>query len=122
MRSPPGCGANGEDWGSQMSAAARLAAAHPQVGEHLRERYRVVPSMSTRITGHAQRIALSAMFGASVGESAALEREAASERLALTAVGDPIQSIYGWRALLATNLARFTTDFPRGRQPGADQH
>lgn len=47
-------------------------------------------------TGHAQRIALSAMFGASVGESAGkAEREAASERLALTAVGDPIQSIYG---------------------------
>jgi DNA helicase-2/ATP-dependent DNA helicase PcrA len=33
--------------------------------------------------------------------------------LALTAVGDPIQSIYGWRGASATNLPRFTTDFPR---------
>ncbi|WP_231967448.1 ATP-dependent helicase, partial [Mycobacterium sp. E136] len=29
------------------------------------------------------------------------------------AVGDPIQSIYGWRGASATNLPRFTTDFPR---------
>ena len=101
------------DFGSQMSAAARLAAAHPQVGEHLRERYRVVLLDEYQDTGHAQRIALSAMFGASVGESAGkAEREAASERLALTAVGDPIQSIYGWRGASATNLPRFTTDFP----------
>src|SRR5260370_16735431 len=33
--------------------------------------------------------------------------------LALTAVGDPIQSIYGWRGASATNLPRFTTDFPQ---------
>ena len=33
--------------------------------------------------------------------------------MALTAVGDPIQSIYGWRGASATNLPRFTTDFPR---------
>ena len=31
----------------------------------------------------------------------------------LTAVGDPIQSIYGWRGASATNLPRFSTDFPR---------
>ncbi|EUA66708.1 uvrD/REP helicase N-terminal domain protein [Mycobacteroides abscessus subsp. bolletii 1513] len=30
----------------------------------------------------------------------------------MTAVGDPIQSIYGWRGASATNLPRFTTDFP----------
>lgn len=27
-------------------------------------------------------------------------------------MGDPIQSIYGWRGASATNLPRFTTDFP----------
>ncbi len=52
-------------------------------------------------TGHAQRVALSSLFGGGVDDD-----------LALTAVGDPIQSIYGWRGASATNLPRFTTDFP----------
>ncbi|MEV0245451.1 UvrD-helicase domain-containing protein [Nocardia sp. NPDC050712] len=33
-------------------------------------------------------------------------------RLAVTAVGDPMQSIYGWRGASAANLPRFATDFP----------
>ncbi|TGD84184.1 ATP-dependent helicase [Mycolicibacterium sp. CH28] len=89
------------DFGSQMAAAARLAASCPQVGEQLRERFRVVLLDEYQDTGHAQRIALSALFGSG-----------ADEGLALTAVGDPIQSIYGWRGASATNLPRFTTDFP----------
>ncbi|MGI9123887.1 MAG: UvrD-helicase domain-containing protein, partial [Mycobacterium sp.] len=89
------------DFGAQMSAAARLAASRPQVGEQLRARYRVVLLDEYQDTGHAQRIALSALFGGG-----------ADDGLALTAVGDPIQSIYGWRGASATNLPRFTTDFP----------
>ena len=88
------------DFGSQMAAAARLATACPQVGEQLRARYRVVLLDEYQDTGHAQRIALSALFGGG-----------ADDGLALTAVGDPIQSIYGWRGASATNLPRFTTDF-----------
>ena len=45
-------------------------------------------------------MALSSLFGGGVDDD-----------LALTAVGDPIQSIYGWRGASATNLPRFTTDF-----------
>lgn len=90
------------DFGMQMASAARLAAAFPQVGEDLRARYRVVLLDEYQDTGHAQRIALSALFGGGVDDG-----------LALTAVGDPIQSIYGWRGASATNLPRFTTDFPR---------
>ena len=90
------------DFGAQMSAAARLAASCPQVGEQLRARYRVVLLDEYQDTGHAQRIALSALFGGGVDDG-----------LALTAVGDPIQSIYGWRGASAANLPRFTTDFPR---------
>ncbi|WP_396923272.1 ATP-dependent helicase [Mycolicibacterium sp.] len=89
------------DFGMQMAAAARLAARFPQVGEQLRERYRVVLLDEYQDTGHAQRVALSALFGGG-----------ADDGLALTAVGDPIQSIYGWRGASATNLPRFTTDFP----------
>ncbi|MFD4429737.1 ATP-dependent helicase, partial [Nocardia sp. NPDC058497] len=34
------------------------------------------------------------------------------DTLAVTAVGDPMQSIYGWRGASAANLPRFATDFP----------
>lgn len=89
------------DFGAQMSAAARLAVAAPQVGVQLRQRFRVVLLDEYQDTGHAQRIALSSLFGGGVDDG-----------LALTAVGDPIQSIYGWRGASATNLPRFATDFP----------
>jgi DNA helicase-2/ATP-dependent DNA helicase PcrA len=91
------------DFGQQMAEAARLAVAHPEVGEELRSRFRVVLLDEYQDTGHAQRVALSALFGGGVDET-----------LALTAVGDPIQSIYGWRGASATNLPRFATDFCRG--------
>lgn len=90
------------DFGMQMASAARLAENFPQVGEELRRRYRVVLLDEYQDTGHAQRVALSSLFGGGVDDD-----------LALTAVGDPIQSIYGWRGASATNLPRFTTDFPR---------
>ena len=90
------------DFGMQMAYAARLATAVPQVGEQLRDRYRVVLLDEYQDTGYAQRILLSSLFGGGVDDD-----------LALTAVGDPIQSIYGWRGASATNLPRFTTDFPR---------
>jgi ATP-dependent DNA helicase UvrD/PcrA len=90
------------DFGAQMASAARLAATFPQVGQDLRNRYRVVLLDEYQDTGHAQRVALSALFGGGIDDG-----------LALTAVGDPIQSIYGWRGASATNLPRFATDFPR---------
>jgi DNA helicase-2/ATP-dependent DNA helicase PcrA len=90
------------DFGMQMAYAARLAWAVPQVGEQLRSRYRVVLLDEYQDTGYAQRIMLSSMFGGGV-----------DDELALTAVGDPIQSIYGWRGASVTNLPQFSTDFPR---------
>jgi len=90
------------DFGGQMASAARLASTFGQVGQELRSRYRVVLLDEYQDTGHAQRLALSALFGGG-----------ADDGLALTAVGDPIQSIYGWRGASATNLPRFSTDFPR---------
>lgn len=79
------------DFGMQMASAARLASQCPQVGEQLRQRYRVVLLDEYQDTGHAQRVALSSLFGGG-----------ADDGLALTAVGDPIQSIYGWRGASAT--------------------
>ena len=89
------------DFGMQMASAARLASTFPTVGTQLRQRFRVVLLDEYQDTGHAQRVALSSLFGGGVDDG-----------LALTAVGDPIQSIYGWRGASATNLPRFTTDFP----------
>lgn len=45
---------------------------------------------------------------ADAGEAESRSRQ----RLAVTAVGDPMQSIYGWRGASAANLPRFATDFP----------
>ena len=95
------------DFGMQMSTAAQLAQRFPQVGAALRERYRVVLLDEYQDTGHAQRIALSALFGGG-----------ADDGLALTAVGDPIQSIYGWQGKIeesveVTCLIKTT----RARQP-----
>ncbi|WP_156781144.1 UvrD-helicase domain-containing protein, partial [Mycobacterium gordonae] len=84
------CTAKVMDFGMQMASAARLAASFPQVGQELRSRYRVVLLDEYQDTGHSQRIALSSLFGGGV-----------DDELALTAVGDPIQSIYGWRGASA---------------------
>ncbi|MFI8566884.1 ATP-dependent helicase [Rhodococcus sp. NPDC078407] len=90
------------DFGSQMSMAARVAAEHAEVGIAERQRFRLVLLDEYQDTGHAQRVLLSSLFGAG-----------SDPQLALTAVGDPMQSIYGWRGASAANLPRFATDFPK---------
>ncbi len=88
------------DFADQMAAAARLADEHPEVGQAERGMFRAVLLDEYQDTGHAQRIMLRALFA---GDGAT----------AVTAVGDPFQSIYGWRGASAANLPRFVTDFPR---------
>ncbi len=118
------------DFGSQMSLAARLAAEHPEVGAAERARLRLVLLDEYQDTGHAQRILLAALFGdldgTDASSSPAMESDpltgesdsigdsalGSARRLAVTAVGDPMQSIYGWRGASAANLPRFATDFP----------
>lgn len=90
------------DFGSQMSMAARVAAEHAEVGIAERQRFRLVLLDEYQDTGHAQRVLLSSLFGSGN-----------DPHLALTAVGDPMQSIYGWRGASAANLPRFATDFPK---------
>ncbi|PPJ35250.1 ATP-dependent DNA helicase [Nocardia nova] len=102
------------DFGSQMSLAARLAATHAEVGAAECERFRLVLLDEYQDTGHAQRILLAALFGdrGAVGLGAEVPATDFAGRPAVTAVGDPMQSIYGWRGASAANLPRFTTDFP----------
>lgn len=85
------------DFGDQMALAARIAEHHPEVGLIERGRYRVVLLDEYQDTSHAQLVLLRSLFG---------------EGHPVTAVGDPCQSIYGWRGAIAANLTRFPTDFP----------
>lgn len=91
------------DFGSQMSLAARLVTTHPEVVAAERSGIKAVLLDEYQDTGHSQRLLLSALFGG-----------ATDPPIAVTAVGDPIQSIYGWRGASAANLPRFAGDFPRG--------
>ncbi len=86
------------DFGDQMSVAATLARDHPEVGAAERTRFGAVLLDEYQDTGHGQRVLLRSLFGAAA--------------LPVTAVGDPCQSIYGWRGASAANLPRFCTDFP----------
>jgi len=90
------------DHGDQVSLAARIAAGHPEVGAGERSRYQVVLLDEYQDTSHAQLVLLRALFGG--GHP-------------VTAVGDPCQSIYGWRGASAGNLRRFRTDFGAGERP-----
>ncbi|QGU06657.1 ATP-dependent DNA helicase UvrD1 [Corynebacterium occultum] len=87
-------------FGEQMSLAAGLAENHPQVGASQRRRFRVIMLDEYQDTGHSQRVLLRSLFG--TGE----------EGLTVTAVGDPMQSIYGWRGATSANLEAFVHDFP----------
>ena len=51
------------DFADQMAAAARLADAHPEVGQAERTAFRAVLLDEYQDTGHAQRIMLRALFG-----------------------------------------------------------
>ena len=85
------------DFGDQMSLAARIASRHAVVGAGERARFSVVLLDEYQDTSHAQLVLLRSLFGG--GHP-------------VTAVGDPCQSIYGWRGASAGNLRRFSRDFP----------
>ncbi|MBO4210532.1 ATP-dependent helicase, partial [Micromonospora echinofusca] len=84
------------DFGDQLSRAARVARDHPEVGAIERDRYRVVLLDEYQDTSHAQVVLLNSLFGG--GHP-------------VTAVGDPCQSIYGWRGASAGTLDRFPAEF-----------
>src|SRR5215472_5648093 len=92
------------DHGDQVALAARIAVRHPEVGIAERGRYQVVLLDEYQDTSHAQLVLLRALFGG--GHP-------------VTAVGDPCQSIYGWRGASAGNLRRFVRDFPTRSGPDA---
>ena len=86
------------DFGDQVLVAARLAAEVPAVAVAERARHRVVLLDEYQDTSYAQLALLRSLFG---------------DGHPVTAVGDPHQSIYGWRGASAGNLVSFPAQFRR---------
>ena len=88
------------DFGDVVALAAELARDHPAVRDAERAAARVVLLDEYQDTGAAQEVLLSSLFGPRDGVSHAV-----------TGVGDPCQSIYGWRGAGAGTLRRFARAF-----------
>src|SRR5450631_3777763 len=87
------------DFADQMALAATLSRAFPDIGSMERQRFRAVLLDEFQDTSEAQLVLLRHLF------------VAAGESVPVTAVGDPNQSIYGWRGASATTLTRFPGEF-----------
>jgi len=81
----------------QMSLAAQIAEQVPSVGELERSRYQVVLLDEYQDTSQSQLLLMKSLFG---------------HGHPVTAVGDPFQSIYGWRGASAQTLEHFPVAFP----------
>lgn len=99
------------DFADQVALAARLAREVPDVGAGERARFGVVLLDEYQDTSVAQLGLLRHLFGGASGAGAGHP---------VTAVGDPHQSIYGWRGASAGGLERFGTDFPRNGPDGPE--
>ena len=86
------------EFSDQVALALAICERQPEVVAEHRERYRAVLLDEYQDTSVVQTRLLSALFG----------------EQAVMAVGDPDQSIYGWRGASAANLARFGRDFAPG--------
>lgn len=96
------------DFGDQVALAARLARL-AEVAAAERAKFSVVLLDEYQDTSVAQLELLSQLFGSASASGAGHP---------VTAVGDPHQSIYGWRGAGAGGLERFGTQF--ARRPGGD--
>lgn len=85
------------DYGDLVALAAQIARDVPEAGSLLRDRYRTVLLDEFQDTSHAQTVLFSQLFG---------------NGHAVMAVGDPNQSIYGFRGASAGQLSAFPETFP----------
>ncbi|WP_448615740.1 ATP-dependent helicase [Modestobacter sp. URMC 112] len=87
------------DYADQVAFAAKVAVTSPEVGRRERARWRVVLLDEYQDTSVGQLRMLEALFGGPGGHP-------------VLAVGDPRQSIYGWRGASAGTIERFGRTFP----------
>jgi DNA helicase-2/ATP-dependent DNA helicase PcrA len=90
------------DFADQMALAATLSRRFPDIGSMERQRFRAVLLDEFQDTSEAQLVLLRHLFVSK------------GELVPVTAVGDPNQSIYGWRGASATTLTRFGREFADG--------
>jgi DNA helicase-2/ATP-dependent DNA helicase PcrA len=86
------------EYADQVALALRIAERTPDLGADLRARHRVVLLDEYQDTSVVQTRLLARLFGGSP----------------VMAVGDPNQSIYGWRGASAANLDQFSDLFEAG--------
>lgn len=91
------------DFGDLVALAARIVSDVPEAVELERQKYRVVLLDEFQDTSFAQMVLFSKLFG---------------DGRAVTAVGDPHQSIYGFRGASAGQLGTFRTTFPMTLKDG----
>lgn len=85
----------GIEFSDQVSFARKIVRQFPEVRAELDDRFKVVILDEYQDTSYAQTQLFSELFGAD----------------RITAVGDPNQSIYGWRGASPANVASFFRDF-----------
>ena len=83
------------EYSDQVAFALQIVRGAPQVAESIRSRHRVVLLDEYQDTSVVQTRLLASLFGGRP----------------VMAVGDPHQSIYGWRGASASNLDQFVTEF-----------
>jgi DNA helicase-2/ATP-dependent DNA helicase PcrA len=86
------------EYSDQVALALRIVGKQPAVREELRDRYRVVLLDEYQDTSVVQTRMLATLFA----------------EHPVMAVGDPNQSIYGWRGASASNLEQFGPQFGAG--------
>jgi len=86
------------DFADQMRFALKLVRTHPEIVEQLRIQYKAVLLDEYQDTSVIQRFLLSEIF---------------SKGHPVTAVGDPLQAIYGWRGASVSNIDNFVHHFPQ---------
>lgn len=86
------------DFADQLRFALKIVTEHDQVKQQLRETYQAVLLDEYQDTSVTQRLLMTRIFG---------------EGHPVTAVGDPLQAIYGWRGAAVSNIEQFRNHFKK---------
>ena len=94
------------DFGDQITLALRVVERFPEVAAQYRSRFHTLILDEYQDTNVAQAKLIQGVFGGG---------------FPVTAVGDPDQSIYGWRGASLFNLLEFRTQFPKANGEPAER-